>query len=234
VKLKHEAIAEALAAEIRAGLHDRGSRLAGEHELAKRFSTSRTTVRQALAVLHEADLISTAPGRGSFVMYDDRPLDDRLGWTRALAREGISLSVRVVRIELIRDEQLAEQLHVPGMEMIAIDRVRYVPNGAAVSLERSRVPAAGKLRDLPLSGLHQDSLQSTLRDAGLVPHHGEELVDVGLLTREEAKLLGRRAGTAFLHTRRTTWTRSGHWIEHVESLLDPQHFRLRFRLGDGQ
>src|SRR5438552_8846274 len=98
MKLKHEAIAEALAAEIRAGLHDRGSRLAGEHELAKRFSTSRTTVRQAPAVLHEADLISTAPGRGSIVMYDDRPLDARLGWTPAPAREGISPPVRFVRI----------------------------------------------------------------------------------------------------------------------------------------
>ncbi len=234
MKLKHEAIAETLAAEIRAGLHDMGSRLAGEHELAKRFSTSRTTVRQALAVLHEADLISTAPGRGSFVMYDDRPLDDRLGWTRALAREGISLSVRVVRIELIRDQSLAHQLQVPGSEMIAIDRVRYVPDGGAVSLERSRVPAEGKLRDLPASGLHQESLQSTLRDAGLIPHHGEEQMNVGLLTAEEAKLLGRRVGTAFLHTRRTTWTRSGQWVEYVESLLDPQHFRLRFRLGDGQ
>jgi GntR family transcriptional regulator len=124
-------------------------------------------------------------------------------------------------------------LHVPGIEVIAIDRVRYIPDGVAVSLERSRVPAEGKLRDLPVTGLHQDSLQSTLRDAGLMPHHGDELVDVGLLTAEEAELLGRRAGTAFLHTRRTTWTRSGDWIEHVESLLDPQHFRLRFRLGDG-
>ncbi len=234
MKLKHEAIAEALAAEIRSGLHDRGSRLAGEHELAKRFSTSRTTVRQALAVLHEADLIATAPGRGSFVMFDDRPLDDRLGWTRALAREGISLSVRVLRIALIRDEQLAEQLEVPSAEMVAIDRVRYIPDAVAVSLERSRVPAKGKLRDLPVSGLHHDSLQRTLRDAGLVPHHGEELVDVGVLVTEEGKLLGRRAGTAFLHTRRTTWTRSGQWVEHVESLLDPEHFRLRFRLGDGQ
>jgi GntR family transcriptional regulator len=234
MKLKHEAIAQKLAAEIRAGLHDRGSRLAGEHELAKRFSTSRTTVRQALAVLHEADLIATAPGRGSFVMYDDRALDDRLGWTRAMAREGISLSVRVLRIEHVRDEELARELQVQGVEMIAIDRVRHIPDGVAVSLERSRIPAKGKLRDLPASGLHHDSLQRTLRDADLVPHHGEELVDVGFLGAEEGKLLGRRAGTAFLRTRRTTWTRSGQWVEHVESLLDPEHFRLRFRLGDGQ
>src|SRR5438067_11948177 len=116
MKLKHEAMAEAQAAEIRAGLHDRGSRLAGEHELAKRFSTSRTTVRQALAALHEADLIATAPGRGSFVMYDDRPLDDRLGWTRALAREGISLPVRLLRIERIPGDELGRPVPVEDGE----------------------------------------------------------------------------------------------------------------------
>lgn len=234
MKLKHETIAEALAAEIRTGLHDRGSRLPGEHELAKRFSTSRTTVRQALAILHDADLIATAPGRGSYVMYDGRPLDDRLGWTRALAREGISLSVRVLRIELIRDEQLAQRLQLPGAEVVAIDRVRFVPDGVTVSLERSRVPATGILRDLPVNGLPGGSLQNTLRDAGLVPHHGEELVDVGFLSTQDADLLARRAGEAFLHTRRTTWTSAGDWVEQVESLLDPEHFRLRFRLGDGR
>jgi GntR family transcriptional regulator len=234
LKLKHETIAEALAAEIRTGLHDRGSRLPGEHELAKRFSTSRTTVRQALAILHDADLIATAPGRGSYVMYDGRPLDDRLGWTRALAREGISLSVRVLRIDLIRDEHLAQQLQLPGDEVIALDRVRCVPEGVAVSLERSRVPAQGNLRELPANGLRGGSLQSALRDAGLVPHHGEETVDVGFLSANDAQLLGRRAGEAFLHTRRTSWTSAGQWVEQVESLLDPEHFRLRFALGDGR
>src|SRR5207244_12755685 len=139
MKRKHEAIAEALAAEIRAGLHDRGSRLAGEHELAKRFSTSRTTVRQALAVLHEADLIATAPGRGSFVMYDDRPLDDRLGRTRALAREGSSLPVRVLSVERIRDDDLRRQLQAQDVEMTAIARVQPVPDGARVAPEPTLV-----------------------------------------------------------------------------------------------
>jgi GntR family transcriptional regulator len=234
MKLKHEAIAEALAAEIRTGLHDRGSRLPGEHELAKRFSTSRTTVREARAILHDADLIATAPGRGSYVMYDDRPLDDRLGWTRALAREGISLSVQILRIELIRDEELAQRLRLASADLVAVDRVRCVPDGVAVSLERSRVPAQGILRDLPASGLAGGSLQNTLRDAGLVPHHGEELVDVGFLGATDAEVLGRQAGEAFLHTRRTTWSNTGHWVEQVDSLLDPEHFRLRFRLGEGR
>ena len=232
MKLKHQTIADALAAEIKTGLHGRGARLPGEHELAKRFSTSRTTVRQALAILHDADLIATAPGRGSYVLYDGRPLDDRLGWTRALAREGISLTVRVLRIELIRDEQLARRLQLPSTEVVAIDRVRCVPDGVAVSLELSRVPAEGILRDLPVNGLPGGSLQNTLRDAGLVPHHGEELVDVGFLSANEAELLGRLPGEAFLHTRRTTWTSTGQWVEEVGSLLDPAHFRLRFRLGN--
>ena len=234
MKLKHQAIAEALAAEIRTGLHDKGSRLPGEHELAKRFSTSRTTVRHALAMLHDADLISIAPGRGSFVLFDGRPLDDRVGWTRALAREGINLSVHVLRMELVRDEQLAQRLHLPSAEVIAIDRIRCIPDDMAVSFERSCVPAEGRLRELPVSGLLGGSLQNTLRDVGLVPHHGEELVEVGFLNAEESEVLGRTAGTAFLHTRRTTWTRSGQWVEQVESLLDPEHFRLNFRLGDRQ
>src|SRR5439155_20740614 len=104
------------------------------------------------------------------------------------------------------------------VEMIAIDRVRHIPDGVAVSLERSRVPAQAKLRDLPAGGLHHDSLQRTLRDAGLVPHHGEELVDVGFLGPVEAKLLGRPTGTAFRHTQRTTLTTTCHWVHHCENL----------------
>lgn len=233
MKLKHEAIADTLATEIRSGLHDRGSRLPGEHELARRFATSRTTIRLALAELHDGELIATAPGRGSFVTFDGRPLDDRLGWGRAMAREGISLSVRVLRIALINDADLARRLQLPTAEVIAVDRIRCLPSGAAVSLEQSRVPAEGKLRDLPVTGLQAGSLQRTLQMAGRIPHHGEETVEVTNLNDEEAALLGRSASTAFLHTRRTTWTQSGQWAEHVESLLDPEHFRLRFRLGDG-
>ena len=68
----------------------------------------------------------------------------------------------------------------------------------------------------------------------VVPHHGEETVDVGFLSANDAQLLGRRAGEAFLHTRRTSWTSAGQWVEQVDSLLDPEHFRLRFALGDGR
>ncbi len=233
MKLKHEAIAETLGAEIRGGMHDMGSRLPGEHELARRFATSRTTIRLALAKLHDAELIATAPGRGSYVTYDGRPLDSQLGWGQALAHEGISLSVKVLRLALISDSELSKRLGLPAAEMIAIDRLRYIPDATAVSLERSRVPADGDLRHIPTSGLHDGSLQQTLRDAGRIPHHGEQQIEVGYLSAEESTLLGRPVGTAFLRTRRTTWTRTGDWVEHVESLLDPEHFRLHLRFGDG-
>lgn len=234
MKLKHEAVADALADQIRTGLHGSGARLPGEHELAKRFATSRTTVRLALAKLHDVELITTAPGRGSYVTYDGRPLDDKVGWGRALAREGIGLLVELLRIELIKDEGLADRLQLPSPEVIAVDRIRRTAQGTAVSLERSRVPAVGRLRKLPVSGLHGGSLQKTLQDAGRLPHRGEEMVEVAYLGAQDAELLGRPAGVAFLHTRRTAWARSGRWVEQVESLLDPEHFRLRFQLGGGR
>ncbi|MFC7643882.1 GntR family transcriptional regulator [Streptosporangium lutulentum] len=104
VHLKHRRIAVALEKEIRSGQVERGARLPGELSLARRFGVSRNTVRTALAELSEAGLISTRTGKGSFVMFDGRPLDDRLGWAHALASQGVETRVRVLAVTAGRDD----------------------------------------------------------------------------------------------------------------------------------
>jgi GntR family transcriptional regulator len=56
-----------LRAEILDGTRPPGSRMPSENELATRYSTSRPTVRRALAVLRGEGLITTEQGRGAFV-----------------------------------------------------------------------------------------------------------------------------------------------------------------------
>ncbi|WP_371750314.1 GntR family transcriptional regulator [Streptomyces sp. NBC_01283] len=85
---EHHRVAHVLADEIRAGVHADGSRLPGEHALRERFGVSRTTVRQALSALGEQGFIETHAGIGSIVTFDGTPLDQQLGWTRALAEAG--------------------------------------------------------------------------------------------------------------------------------------------------
>lgn len=230
VRSKHQRIVAALAGDIRAGRLPRGARLPGEHALATRFDVSRNTVRQALAELGSRGLIATRSGKGSFVTFDDRAVDDRLGWTMALAKQGVRTETRVVRLALVCDRDLADRFGVPSAEFVAVDRVRSIVDGGAVSFERSRIPAVGRLRGLPDRGL-PGSLYSELHGEGLVPSRGEEWVDLVRLTSHEAELLGRERGDRFLRARRVSLTAGGEFVEHVQSLLDPDRFRLHMSFG---
>ena len=227
--LKHERIVEQLAKDIRVGRLPNGSQLPGENALAAQFSVSRNTVRQALTELGNQGLIATHSGKGSFVTFDDRTIDDRLGWTRALAEQGVCTVTKVVRLELLDDPELASRLDVPG-PFVAIDRVRSIVDGNPISLERSRIPAVGALRELPTRGT-VDHIYDDLRSVGLVPETGEEWVELARLTAEEASLLGRAEGERFLRTRRLTRDENGRFVEYVESVLDPDRFRLYLTFG---
>ncbi len=226
VNLKHERIASILAREIRSGRVGRGTQLPGELELAKRFSVSRNTVRSALAVLSEDGLITTRTGKGSFVLFDGRPLDDRLGWSHALAEQGVDTEVRVLRLAHAQDHELAERLDLDSPEVIVIQRLRTIVGGEAISIERSSIPAIEQLADLPDRGLDDNSITATLSHAGLHLDHGEQRLRGRPLDPAEADLLGRPEGTWFLHTRRVSYTADNRFAEQVDSLLDPTHFEL--------
>ena len=229
LRLKYEQIADELAREIRRGRLPRGARLPGEHVLASRFAVSRNTIRQALAELGSRGLIATHSGKGSFVTFDDRPLDDRIGWTRALAQQGVHTKVDVIRLELVTDPEMAGRFGVPE-EFVAIDRVRSIVDGPAISFECTRVEAVGRMRTLPESGL-DGSLYDVLRAEGLLPEQGEEWVELGRISELEAAVLGRAPGERFLRARRLCRDRAGRFVEHTESLLDPDRFRLHLKFG---
>ncbi|WP_405149892.1 GntR family transcriptional regulator [Sphaerisporangium sp. NBC_01403] len=226
VALKHQRILVELEREIRSGRVPRGARLPGEVSLARRFGVSRNTVRAALAELNQAGLIATRTGKGSFVLFDGRPLDSRLGWARALADQGVETRVRVLGITATRDDRLAARLNLDSPEVIAVERVREIVPGAVISYERSCVPAIDELKELPTRGLEGGSLIETLVRAGLHADHGEQRLCGRRIDDREAALLEREPGEWFLRTERTSWTAEGRFAEHVSSLLDPEHFQL--------
>ncbi|WP_101951191.1 GntR family transcriptional regulator [Mycobacterium sp. 3519A] len=230
--LKHQRIADELARDIRDGRLRDGALLPGEHTLAARFKVSRNTVRQALSELSRRDLIATHSGKGSFVTFDRRELDDRLGWTRALAAQGIDSSVEVLRLEVVDEPDLIHRYGLPvASEFVAVDRCRRLTDGPVVSIERSRVPAVGTLRSLPQRGL-DTSLYEMLFDEGLVPARGEEWAEVAPIEDGDAQLFGCSAGELYLHTRKLSRDRHGRFVEYVESWLDPRRFQLHLRFGD--
>jgi len=229
--LKHEEIARTLAGEIRDGTVGVGLQLPGETTLAERFAVSRNTVRAALNELGRAGLIRTRSGKGSFVTYDGRPLDVRLGWARALEAQGVVTRVDVISAVEIDDPKLATELDRPSTRFVAIDRVRSIVDGPVISSERSRVPATERVRAAVVAGKAAGSLTSMLVDSGLVAATGQQWVEVRMLDERDAALLARAPGSAFLWSRCITRNAVGELVEQVESLLDPAHFRLHFQFS---
>ena len=223
--LKHEDIAATLGAQIRAGKMPR--QLPGETTLAAHFGVSRTTIRHALEELGRDGLIATRPGRGSFVTYDGSSLAVERGWATAFRLQGIETTVEVRRIELIEDVALAHWLAESSASFVAVERVRRIADGTAISFEHSRIPATDALRSLPETGLVEGSLTATLASAGLFADHGQEWVEARPLNEEEAATLGRGEHEVFLATRRVTRNALGELVEYVESVLDPAHFQLQ-------
>jgi GntR family transcriptional regulator len=233
--LKHTQIAQALGEEIRTGRVRHGRRLPGEKALAARFSVSRNTVRAALQQLSREGMIATRSGKGSYVIFDGRPLDGQLGWARALQAQGIRSDITVLRIERVSETaSLPDGASDHGAsDLIAIDRVRRVADGPAVSYERSRVPAIPALADVPIRGLVDGSITQTVIAAGLLVHSAEQWMGARPLTAEEAEVLGREPGELFLYATRVTRTRKGELVERVEAVLDPAYFELHFQLDQG-
>lgn len=220
-------IATALEAEIRSGSLGRGTALQSEHALVKRFSVSRNTIRKSLEILNRKGLITTRSGIGSFVTYAGRTIDNRKGWSLALASGDDTLATRVLRID--RDHMDFDDAP-PDCQTscLFVDRLRFqVTDGLAVSLERSRVIWRAGFDDILANGLTNGSLTETLRSTGLLVASGDEWANVlTSLDKTDAHALGRKAGEPMLQVRRLTRASDGSAIEYVKSILDPLRFGL--------
>lgn len=229
---KYQRVAERLTRGIQTGAFQPGERLPGEIDLARSFEVSRSTIRQALSSLQDAGLIETWTGAGSFVCYNGARIDDGLGWSRALAHHGVVAAARILRFERLHDRALAASLDLQQAEFLALDRVRSTNEGKPVSLERSRLPWREVFGTVIASGLVDNSLNRTLERLGLIPAGGSEAVALLRLGETEAQALALPVGEPFLSTTRIVHDRDGAILEHVKSLLHPEHFTLSLSFGD--
>jgi GntR family transcriptional regulator len=141
-------IEEQLRASIEDGTFGAGDRLPSESELARTFSTTRTTVRQALTRLVFEGIIVRHVGRGSFVAAPPLakfPIDSRqcLCFEDQVALEGKSVSYRSPSFELVpAPADVAKELGIaPGTDVFRLERLRVI-DGRSVCLEIRFIPSS--------------------------------------------------------------------------------------------
>lgn len=150
VPLKQQ-IAERVAAAIRAGRLSPGDRVPGENPLMARYSVSRSTAREALAVLAASGLITKVPKVGTFVRSQKRLTRKPRRYSRdrqsapfatevkqAGARPDFSAESTLVDAVPDVSERLALS---PGAQVMRTTYV-YRADGHPVQLATSHEPAA--------------------------------------------------------------------------------------------
>jgi GntR family transcriptional regulator len=210
-------------AEMLAGLAP-GEPLPPERSLAESFSTSRTTIRQALRELTIEGRLVRAQGRGTFAALPKMAQPLQLtSYTEDMRRRGLPSRSKLLSTAAIpADEELARRLDMrPRARVLRIERLRIAndePMAIEIThLDSSRFPGLAKrLGD-------SVSLYALLaNDYGVRLARAEETIETVPAPPKEAELLETTVGYPMLLLSRHSHDTSNHPVE----------FALSFYRGD--
>lgn len=211
-----------------------GQALPTERELAQRFATSRTTVRQAIAALVVEGRLERTQGSGTYVaqpkLVQVRQLTSYSDDVRGQGREPGS---RVLGVDRVRAEPpVAEALGLSaGATVHRVERIR-LSDGMPVAHETAHL--AGRLPRLRAELAAHGSLYATLNQAyGITLTEVEDTVETVLASPAEAALLEVDTGLPMLLVHRLARDASGRPVEWTRSVFRGDRFRFlaRSRLG---
>lgn len=204
-----------------------GTLVPTERDLATRFATSRTTVRQAIAELVVDGRLARTQGSGTFVAQPKlmrvRPLTS---FSQDLAAEGWRPGSVVLDIsELPASAEASEHLQVePGSLIMRVERLRTAMD-EPIAHEVALLPRV--LPDLAERLAEHGSLYRALQDAyGVEVATAEDTVETALADPVTAGLLGVDTGLPILLIHRLGWDAEGRTVEWSESKFRGDRFRF--------
>lgn len=212
-------IADVLRRSILGSDYPVGAQLPSESDLAARWSASRGTVRQAVALLVSEGLIGSRQGARRIVLRQERrhsfaELNSFAQWAQNMGHRATSRILERVRRPATSEE--ADRLALPtNAEILHVLRLRYL-DGEPTMVERTVyadwvAPHVDTLPDDCAS-----IMNSIAEDAGIVAHYGEHLIDALAAGSEDARLLKVRRGSPLLRQRHLTRNQNGRAIEWTD------------------
>jgi GntR family transcriptional regulator len=208
-----------------------GTPVPGERELAQRYGTSRTTIRQALAELVIEGRLLRRQGKGTFVAQPKvAQLLELAGYTGQMRAHGLSPQTQILDTGYRpADQELALLLGIsPGGRVLRIRRLRLA-NGEPMAIDASYLPAR-RFPGLRRKVTAQSSLYETLASGyGVELAQAEETIETVLASPADARLLGVDAGLPLLLLTRHAFDVSGTPVEWSQAWYRGDRYKFRTR-----
>jgi len=227
-------IQQHLLEQIRAGVLKPGEPIPSEQEISARLRISRMTARQALKSLCDLGVTHSQRGKGTFVSSIKLEKNSRqvLSFSEEMQASGSRPRSKVLSFEVAAaTPDVAQALRLsPGEKVVSLRRVRMT-GSSPMGLEWSRLPLR-LYPDLVQALDPSRSLYQTLLERyGVQIVAADEVVEAGLASAEEAKLLKFSAGSPVFLFTRTAYAQSGQPVEFVKSTYRGDRFKMVNRLA---
>ena len=219
-------ISHHLRQSINEGIYKPGEKLPSENDLVRKFGISRITAMSALDELVKARLAYRERGRGTFVA---KPVIGDLSFFSSFSEDmlarGFKPSSRLVSLKIDKpDTVTAEKLNMPGDdEYHCLKRVRLA-NDEPVVIQTAYLP----LKLFP--GMDQQDFETHYLYEIIRKVYGyklmwaEAIVEAGIATAEEAKLLEVKTGFSVLLIWHLTLDEHYLPLEYVRSVYRSDRF----------
>lgn len=194
-KPRYLQIADILIERISSGELEAGSILPTEGALQKEFDVSRVTVRKAMQVLVDKDLLFRQRGSGTYVKAPKAQHNalQLTGFVEEVSAQGKTPSSKIITFELIEcDEIVAGKLNLDvGEEVYSIRRLRLIDDEPEV-LEHTFLPVA-MFPDLSIKAMRSSKYDYIEKSKGLKIKLSRQSIKPQILDKETASELNMNA-----------------------------------------
>jgi GntR family transcriptional regulator len=224
-----------IAERIRRGEYPPGSQLPSESELSRELGVSRVTIREALRVLAQENLLVKAQGRGTFVAehpHITQPPRTVTGYLEDLYDQLERVSVKhieITRVPITDEFRSILALSDEDKEAVRIKRTRYVDDEPyaftinVLPLEIGQHLNEENLKVSPLVRILEEDLKIQITDA-------HETISAAAADTEIANALGISFLSPVMHVRRVLYTLEDKPLQLVDSYYRGDKFRYSVHL----
>ena len=212
--------------QIADGALKAGDQILTEAELSEKYGVSRITVRKALELLVEADILVKRQGVGTFVAEKKvhRRIEGIMGFTQNCVAEGKTAGAHLLAAELVDPSVVdIENLHLKSKEkVIRILRLR-LSDGVPVILEENRFSQ----RYAFLMGEDlTTSIYQMLSDHGISLAHGTSEIEICYADSETSRLLEVPEGEALLLTKNLVFNELNEPVHSCKNIINLSRYKM--------